>query len=700
MESDLIMAKRGPWLAGLLLIVVFAVLAPSSVHASSLLIDNGDTGYAETGKWTTSGLAGQYGANSRYAPSGSGSSKARWTPMIASAGNYDVYIWYPAYSNRATDAPFRVVHSGGSAVYPVNQTLNGAQWVYLDTLAFASGSSGYVELSNNANGYVSADAVVFVPEGESPPSHKSSRLPVRITPDYLYTQTLFDADPTGIDKYLAFPTLMKIDDSRVVVSYKRGDAHYMESEASLETMIYNPSSGTVASRTTTDQTSGVINQNPELMRMPDGTLYNYVDQQIGGTKTRMGVRVFKSTDDGSSFTDEGAFPQVGSYSYGYFFDDYNDDGTVYMLAMSFPELTGGQRAVHVIKTTDNGATWSYVKNLNTEFAFAFNESSIEKVDGGFIIIARGDNQVTRIFKTDESFNLVAQQNWTSSYSAINYIGRPKLFTADGNYYLLSRNIEGSTTHLVIYKLNPDTLELETYTILDSNTFSAADSYYAEPYFITKAGTTYIQVITYQKASSADLPNIVLYELVWDELQALLHEDFDGMSDGLPPAGWLIGTAGGSVIVEQWPLDSEKSLKLTDSSSSELVEARRAFSSAADRVTLQYNARMRQTNGVFGVSLRNALGVNGVTVAFDSNGTIYSYNGAAKTVIQAGYSADQWYSVKIIADIAAQTCDIYVDDVRLADDFVFRGAVAELSEVRINSTGAAQGTAVWDDIMVY
>src|SRR5690606_25697486 len=156
--------------------------------------------------------------------------------------------------------------------------------------------------------------------------------------------------------YLAFPTLMKISDSKVVISYKRGTAHYMEPQASLETMIYNPLLGTVTSRTTTDNTTGVINQNPELMRMPDGTLYNYVDQQIGGTKDRMGVRVFKSTDDGDTFTDEGVFPQVGSYSYGYFFDDYNDDGTVYMLAMSFPELTGGQRAVHVIKTTDNGAT--------------------------------------------------------------------------------------------------------------------------------------------------------------------------------------------------------------------------------------------------------------------------------------------------------------------------------------------------------
>src|SRR5690606_24910718 len=156
------------------------------------------------------------------------------------------------------------------------------------------------------------------------PVYKNSGLPVPIAAAGINMRTLFDADPTGVDRYSALPTLMKINGSKIVISYKRGSAHYKEPQAPLETMIYNPLLGTVTSRTTTDNTTGVINQNPELMRMPDGTLYNYVDQQIGGTKDRMGVRVFKSTDDGDSFTDEGAFPQVGSYSYGYFFDDYND----------------------------------------------------------------------------------------------------------------------------------------------------------------------------------------------------------------------------------------------------------------------------------------------------------------------------------------------------------------------------------------
>jgi hyaluronate lyase len=163
MGSELILDTRvrsSYWIAGLLLVVLLAVLPPSSVSASSLLIDNADVNYTETGSWTTSGLIGNYGGDSRYSNKGSGSSKARFTPTISAAGNYGVYVWYPAHSNRATNAPFRIFYSGGAATYAIDQTVNGSQWVYLDTVAFVTGVSGYVELFNAANGYVGADAVL------------------------------------------------------------------------------------------------------------------------------------------------------------------------------------------------------------------------------------------------------------------------------------------------------------------------------------------------------------------------------------------------------------------------------------------------------------------------------------------------------------------------------------------------------------
>ncbi|SDD90544.1 hypothetical protein SAMN02799630_03135 [Paenibacillus sp. UNCCL117] len=524
-------------------------------------------------------------------------------------------------------------------------------------------------------------------------------LPVTVTPEGVQLQTLFDADPTGVDKYLAFPTLLQQSDTKVIISYKRGDAHYMESEASLETMIYNPSTGTVTSRTATDQTAGVINQNPELMRMPNGDVYNFVDQQQGGTKTRLGARMFKSTDGGDTFADQGAFPQVGSYRYGYMFDDYDDGGTVYMLAMSFPELTGGARAVHVLKTTDNGSNWTYVKNLTSTFGFAFNESSLEKYGSGYLVIARGDDHSTRLFKTDASFNLVASKTLSSSYSEINYIGRPKLFVDGGNYYLLCRDIQGTTNYLKLYRINPDTLELESVATLNSNSYSAADSYYAEPYFITKSGKTYIGIVTYQKGSSSDQPNIVRYEALWDELKWRLHERFDGMTTGSAPTGWTTGTSGGTVTVENLPAAGDKALKLQDTSASQLVEATKGFASTSGTVELQLNVQPQQTNQVLGVSLTDAAGTNGFTVAFDNNGKMYTYNGSVKTTLPS-YTAGTWYQIKIVARTATQKFDVYINGVLAASNYTYRNPVSALTTLRINTTGAGTGTFLADDIVVY
>ncbi|WP_168118800.1 hypothetical protein [Paenibacillus sp. HB172176] len=684
--------------AGALLFALLLLL-PSHVWAAGSVIDNRDAGYSETGAWTTSGLTGQYGSDSRYASSGSGSSKARWTPDLSEAGQYDVYIWYPAYSNRATDAPLSIAYDGGTSSMTMDQTANGSQWNLLGTFDFAVGTAGYVELTNDADGYVGADAIAFVPEGDLPPLSKLRTLPASFEPGDIQLQTLFDADPLGVDAYLAFPTIERISDESVIVSYKRGDAHYMESEASLETMIYNPSTGSV-SRTVTDHSPGVINQNPELIPMPNGDLYNFVDQQDGGTKNRLGVEMFKSTDDGVTFSDEGKFPQVGAYEYGYFFDGYNDGGTMYVLAMSFPELTGGSRAVHVLKTEDSGATWSYVKNLNMEFGFAFNESSLEKYGSGYLIMTRGDDHTTKLFRTDAAFNLVSELNLSAAYEEIDYIGRPKLFVKDGDYYLLCRNIEGSVTHLKLYKLNPDTLALETSVEIDSNTFSASDSYYAESYFIEKSGVMYLDIITYQKGSSSDKPNIVRYEIAWKDMLWRLQEDFDGTAAGAVPSGWTEGTAGGDVGTIMLTGAPDKSLKLEDTSSSQLVEVVSDFEAKDGTTTLALNALAGQTTGVFGISLRSGSGVNGVTVAFDGNGDIYTYDGGIKTVIYSSYNANAWYGLKLVADMAAQTFDIYIDNVKVGDQLAFRHAVTELSNIRLNSTGAGQGIALMDDIVIY
>ncbi|MGB9619761.1 MAG: fibronectin type III domain-containing protein, partial [Armatimonadota bacterium] len=127
------------------------------------IIDNPEATFV--GSWLTgSTAADKYGADYRYTSGASPGKSATWTPNIERAGNYKVYVWYPAGSNRYTASPYTVYYNGGSQLYAVNQTTGGGQWNLLGTHSFAVGTTGYITLTNNgvpSDKNVMADAVRF-----------------------------------------------------------------------------------------------------------------------------------------------------------------------------------------------------------------------------------------------------------------------------------------------------------------------------------------------------------------------------------------------------------------------------------------------------------------------------------------------------------------------------------------------------------
>jgi len=132
-----------------------------------LILDNPQASY--TGSWTVSQTAeGRYGLNYHYATTtdGPATATATYRPLISRAGAYDVYLWYPAGGNRATNAPWVVSYAGGSVTSLVNQTTDGGKWVQIaGGKYFAAGTNGSVQLANNTGArgkVVMADAVRFV----------------------------------------------------------------------------------------------------------------------------------------------------------------------------------------------------------------------------------------------------------------------------------------------------------------------------------------------------------------------------------------------------------------------------------------------------------------------------------------------------------------------------------------------------------
>ena len=129
-----------------------------------LLIDNGDTGYAETGAdWQDNGTARTHSA-------GTGANTAVWQFTGLKPGWYEVRVTWPAATGRATNGAYKV-YDGSIArgSYTVNQTMTplgdayqSRAWQSLATVA-VRGTTLRVELSDNANAIVVADAMRILP---------------------------------------------------------------------------------------------------------------------------------------------------------------------------------------------------------------------------------------------------------------------------------------------------------------------------------------------------------------------------------------------------------------------------------------------------------------------------------------------------------------------------------------------------------
>ena len=157
--------------------------------------DDGDAGYQDSG-WSVGGVAGGYLSDYRVRAAGTGSQTATWTMTDLASGTYDVFTTWVLASNRATNAPYRILDGTTElATERVNQRVppddlhaDNHAWEQLGTFTVTSGTL-VVELSNAADGFVIADAVRVVAwEDVYPP------VVVSFTPPADATDVALDAD--------------------------------------------------------------------------------------------------------------------------------------------------------------------------------------------------------------------------------------------------------------------------------------------------------------------------------------------------------------------------------------------------------------------------------------------------------------------------------------------------------------------------
>jgi hypothetical protein len=138
--------------------------APVPTAGVKIVIDSSDSqGVERQGDWPEGQGGEDHGTGCLFAFKGKGECKFIWRPDLPEAGDYRVSVWYGGdpNSDHATDSPFTVYWATGKQTFKLDQTKSSGGWKALGVFPFKAGKSGYVELTNNANGNVVADAVQF-----------------------------------------------------------------------------------------------------------------------------------------------------------------------------------------------------------------------------------------------------------------------------------------------------------------------------------------------------------------------------------------------------------------------------------------------------------------------------------------------------------------------------------------------------------
>jgi len=126
------------------------------------VLDTDDPEVTVTGDWTASSIAGYWGGTPALkAPQGSGESFAEFKLNLPGSGNYTIYGWWTSASDRCSDTPFIIKHSGSIDTVRVDQTQGRFNWNLIGSFSFFGSSNESVTISNAANtpGYVIADAI-------------------------------------------------------------------------------------------------------------------------------------------------------------------------------------------------------------------------------------------------------------------------------------------------------------------------------------------------------------------------------------------------------------------------------------------------------------------------------------------------------------------------------------------------------------
>ncbi len=148
------------------LVAAGQALGDPAVASPSTVIDNSDAALVDiTGAWTpATSTAGFVGADYLHDGGTPGGKSVRFRTPPGISGTQRAFIRWTSHTNRASNVPVTIHHAKGVSTITINQQANGGKW---HVLGIFTDVTAVVVSNEQANGYVIADAVGFLPVAEN-----------------------------------------------------------------------------------------------------------------------------------------------------------------------------------------------------------------------------------------------------------------------------------------------------------------------------------------------------------------------------------------------------------------------------------------------------------------------------------------------------------------------------------------------------
>jgi hypothetical protein len=183
-------------------------------------------------------------------------------------------------------------------------------------------------------------------------------------------------------------------------------------------------------------------------------------------------------------------------------------------------------------------------------------------------------------------------------------------------------------------------------------------------------------------------------------QSVLNENFNAMTTGLAPSGWnMDDLSGGSATVENFPSGTNKSVKLTDTSSTNPVIISKWLNSPSGILTVEFDISPAQTGDFIAAGyLLDAAGNRSVRVFFNNTtNEIQVYNGTSVQVVQT-YAANTWYKMKYVLNTFTSKFDVYVNGVLKKSNVSFYEGASGVAKIQFFS-GVPSGSVYIDNVSI-